>query len=44
MNYRVMNKAVFEQAQVRSISDVPFTEEDLQNGMLAEVPVQETFM
>nr|WP_106783119.1 hypothetical protein [Lysinibacillus timonensis] len=33
MNYRVINKQVFEQAQVRSVSDVPFTEEELQNGM-----------
>ncbi|GKV67267.1 MULTISPECIES: hypothetical protein [Sporosarcina] len=33
MNYRVMNKQVFDQAQLRSVSDVPFTEEELQNGM-----------
>ena len=33
MNYSISNKQVFEQAQVRSVSDVPFTEEDLQNGM-----------
>lgn len=33
MNYRISNKQVFEQAQVRSVSDVPFTEEELQNGM-----------
>ncbi|GKV56946.1 hypothetical protein NCCP2222_28930 [Sporosarcina sp. NCCP-2222] len=33
MNYRISNKAVFEQAQVRSVSDVVFTEEELQNGM-----------
>lgn len=33
MNYRIMNKQVFEQAQVRSVSDVAFTEEELQHGM-----------
>lgn len=33
MNYKIMNKPVFEQAQLRSVSDVPFTEEELQNGM-----------
>lgn len=33
MNYRIINKLVFEQAQVRSVSDVSFTEEELQNGM-----------
>lgn len=33
MNYRIMNKQVFEQAQVRSVSDVTFTEEELQHGM-----------
>lgn len=33
MDYRIINKQVFEQAQVRSISDVTFTEEELQNGM-----------
>ncbi|WP_397539197.1 hypothetical protein [Rummeliibacillus pycnus] len=33
MNYKIMNKQVFEQAQLRSVSDVPFTEEELQNGM-----------
>ncbi|MCM3745125.1 hypothetical protein M3193_13375 [Sporosarcina luteola] len=33
MNYRISNKQVFEQAQVRSVSDVPFTEEERQNGM-----------
>ena len=33
MNYRISNKAVFEQAQVRSVSDVVFSEEELQNGM-----------
>ncbi|MEK5330305.1 MULTISPECIES: hypothetical protein [unclassified Lysinibacillus] len=33
MNYRIINKQVFEQAQLRSVSDVPFTEEELQNGM-----------
>lgn len=33
MNYRITNKPVFEQAQVRSVSDVPFTEEELQEGM-----------
>ena len=33
MNYRIINKRVFEQAQVRSVSDVIFTEEELENGM-----------
>lgn len=33
MNYKIINKLVFEQAQLRSVSDVPFTEEELQNGM-----------
>lgn len=33
MNYKIINKLVFEQAQVRSISDVPFTEEELEHGM-----------
>ncbi len=33
MNYRISNKRVFEQAQLRSVSDVEFTEEQLQNGM-----------
>jgi len=33
MNYRIINKQVFEQAQLRSVSDVPFTEEELQDGM-----------
>lgn len=33
MNYRISNKQVFEQAQMRSVSDVPFTEEERQNGM-----------
>ena len=33
MNYRIINKQVFEQAQLRSVSDVVFTEEELQNGM-----------
>lgn len=33
MNYKIMNKQVFEQAKLRSVSDVPFTEEELQNGM-----------
>lgn len=33
MNYRITNKQVFEQAQMRSVSDVPFTEEERQNGM-----------
>ncbi|WP_102693877.1 hypothetical protein [Rummeliibacillus pycnus] len=37
MNYKIMNKQVFEQAQLRSVSDVPFTEEELQNGMLLAV-------
>ncbi|MCG7333653.1 hypothetical protein MHZ95_00010 [Sporosarcina sp. ACRSM] len=33
MNYKIINKQVFEQAQLRSVSDVPFTEEELQTGM-----------
>ena len=33
MDYRIINKQVFEQAQVRSVADVTFTEEELQNGM-----------
>lgn len=33
MNYRIGNKLVFEQAQVRSVSDVSLTEEERQNGM-----------
>lgn len=33
MDYRIINKQVFEQAQLRSVSDVPFTEEELQKGM-----------
>lgn len=37
MNYRISNKQVFEQAQVRSVSDVQFTEEELQNGMLLAI-------
>ncbi len=33
MNYKIINKQVFEQAQLRSVSDVPFTEEELEHGM-----------
>ena len=33
MNYRIINKLVFEQAQVRSVQDVVFTEEQLQDGI-----------
>ena len=33
MNYKIINKKVFEQAQLRSVSDVPFTPEELQTGM-----------
>ncbi|MGE7916132.1 hypothetical protein [Lysinibacillus xylanilyticus] len=33
MNYKIFNKPVFEQAQVRSVSDVMLTEEELENGM-----------
>lgn len=33
MNYRIVNKPVFEQAQLRSVSDVLFTEEELKDGM-----------
>ncbi|MGE7944414.1 hypothetical protein ACQKNB_20260 [Lysinibacillus xylanilyticus] len=33
MNYKIFNKQVFEQAQVRSVSDVTLTEEELENGM-----------
>lgn len=43
MNYRIFNKAVFEQAQLRSVSDVQFTEEEMQNGMkLAVSKVDDT--
>ncbi len=43
MNYKIINKQVFEQAQLRSISDVPFTEEDSKNGMqLAVAKADET--
>lgn len=37
MNYRIRNKQVFEQAQLRSVSDVPMTEEELQNGMILAI-------
>ena len=33
MNYRIINKPVFEQAQVRSVQDVVFTEEQLEQGI-----------
>ncbi|WP_155594048.1 hypothetical protein [Lysinibacillus cavernae] len=33
MNYKIINKLVFEQAQLRSVSDVLFTEEELEHGM-----------
>lgn len=33
MNYKIINKQVFEQAQLRSVSDVQLTEEEIQNGM-----------
>ncbi|RUL49871.1 MULTISPECIES: hypothetical protein [Lysinibacillus] len=33
MNYKIFNKPVFEQAQLRSVADVTFTEEELENGM-----------
>lgn len=33
MNYRIINKLVFEQAQLRSVSDVLFTDEELKDGM-----------
>ncbi|TQR28637.1 hypothetical protein C7Y47_20915 [Lysinibacillus sphaericus] len=33
MNYKIFNKQVFEQAQVRSVSDVLLTEEELEHGM-----------
>ncbi|ETT82526.1 hypothetical protein MKZ08_05315 [Viridibacillus sp. FSL R5-0477] len=43
MNYIISNKQVFEQAQLRPVSDVPFSEEELQNGMkLAVSKVDET--
>ena len=43
MNYRIINKQIFEQAQLRSVSDVSFTEEELQNGMkLAVSKVDDT--
>lgn len=48
MKYRIRNKQVFEQAQLRSVADVPFTEEQLQNGMLLAVakedPTLELFL
>ncbi|AXH99780.1 hypothetical protein DV702_08565 [Sporosarcina sp. PTS2304] len=34
MNYKISNKPVFEQAQLRSVADVELTEEQLQHGML----------
>lgn len=33
MNYTIVNKKVYEQAQVRSVQDVEMTEEELKNGM-----------
>lgn len=33
MNYKIINKQLFEQAQVRSVQDVEFTEEELKNGI-----------
>ncbi|MGE7918487.1 hypothetical protein ACQKM9_05975 [Viridibacillus sp. NPDC093762] len=43
MNYIISNKQVFEQAQLRPVSDVSFSEEELQNGMkLAVSKVDET--
>ncbi|MDM5334284.1 hypothetical protein QUF56_13690 [Ureibacillus composti] len=33
MKYKIVNKLVFEQAQVRSVADVQFNEEQLENGM-----------
>lgn len=33
MNYKIINKQVYEQAQVRSVQDVEFTEEELKNGI-----------
>lgn len=33
MNYRILNKQIFEQAQLRSVSDVVFTEDELAEGM-----------
>ncbi|KOO52386.1 hypothetical protein MHH85_03130 [Viridibacillus sp. FSL E2-0187] len=43
MNYIISNKQVFEQAQLRPVSDVQFSEEELQNGMkLAVSKVDET--
>ncbi|MEB2302253.1 hypothetical protein LAV72_21855 [Lysinibacillus xylanilyticus] len=41
MNYKIFNKQVFEQAQVRSVSDVLFTEEELENGMKLAVSKSE---
>lgn len=42
MEYRIINKQVFEQAQLRSVSDVPFTEEELQNGMKLAVSKEDS--
>lgn len=42
MKYRISNKQVFEQAQLRSVSDVPFTEEELQNGMKLAVAKEDS--
>lgn len=44
MNYRISNKQVFEQAQLRSVSDVPFTEEELQNGMMLAVAKEDAML
>lgn len=33
MNYKIINKQLFEQAQVRSVQDIEFTEEELKNGI-----------
>ena len=42
MDYRIINKQVFEQAQLRSVSDVAFTEEELQNGMKLAVSKEDS--
>ncbi|MHA6261503.1 hypothetical protein ACXYMX_16710 [Sporosarcina sp. CAU 1771] len=42
MDYRIINKQVFEQAQLRSVSDVLLTEEELEKGMKLAVSKEDT--
>lgn len=37
MKYKIRNKQVFEQAQVRSVSEVELTEEELRDGMMLAI-------